>query len=155
MLRRKREERWDISNQVPGSEEKCFPPIMGYVPLRKYSQFARYNPQYFIGCFNSEDVKGRNHRTLTRACWEENYSSTTRNRCKELGEKGHPATAASPFASWRSSSFGTANSATPQSKQTTISENTHTTGLRTLQGSHELADLMFLRRYRMDKSQLR
>jgi|SRR5216684_4411375 len=42
---------------------------------------------------------------------------------------GQPAAATSPFASWRSSASGTANWAVPQSKQTTSSGNTHTTGL--------------------------
>jgi hypothetical protein len=37
--------------------------------------------------------------------------------------------AASLFASWRRSASGSANSEVPQSKQTTISGNTHTTGL--------------------------
>ena len=41
----------------------------------------------------------------------------------------YPAAALSLFASCRSSASGTSNSAVPQSKQTTISGNTHTTGL--------------------------
>jgi hypothetical protein len=45
---------------------------------------------------------------------------------------GYPAAEASPLASWRNSVSGTVNSAVPHSKQTTISGNTHATGLSML-----------------------